>query len=387
MKRKLIAAFMAALFSACVFTACSAESGSDVKETKVKETETKETTENALEETTVGETTETEQELVETEPTIDLSQYQEGSFYDIENNELYGARFYSYKEKMAEIVAQHPDEEVYFCYGFGPYLYYNTDLYSSDEWPCYFWDDQTDEYILMDGEYGSRCQPFTYEDFLKLPRFVYTHCSGDLARIEDSVPDGEYCGTIVAVSTDASKVFMLVEEPVIISAEEFNSFTPGYHVSVIDSDPHYGFPKLDVSEHYDPSDPETMFDEYGLMFVEREQGDYMLVDTYKGEFCPGTGMNARLVYLDVDPECEIDDYCTPTYTDSYTPFGYVDGPTTFARSMLFWDISKESNAYAFDNWMTTRIIVKPCYIENNTIKSIRFEAKISDGAEEYRYLD
>lgn len=390
MKKKLIATFMAALFSAAIFVACAETkeieetTKGDVAETTESEVTSEETSEQIENtESTEMELKPTETEITEAEPTIDLSFYQEGSFYDIKNNESYGKRLHSFKDKITDIASEHPDEILYFSYGVAPYLYYTSDFNVSDGWPCFAWFYDTDEFMLMDEQYGSPGPAFTYEDFMKLPRFVYSGYGNCPTKFENSVFDGEYYGTITAVSTDATKVLMYVEEPVLISADEFNNLTPGYHISAADGDPNYSFPNLNISDNYDPADPTTMFDDYCLMFAERESGDYILVD-YDGDFMGGSGMNARYVFLDVDPECNIDDYDTPTAADSFTPFGYVDGPTTFARSMIFWDISKESNAYAYDDWMAAFINVQPCFIENNTIKSMRVKELSFSVYDEFR---
>ena len=192
----------------------------------------------------------------------------------------------------------------------------------------------------------------------------------------------DFLGTYT-VSVDTKKVLMIVEEPVIISAEEFSKLTPGYHVSAADSDPYFEYPELDVSENYDPADPTTMFDDYCLMFVPRESGSCMLEDS-QGEYWQRLGINSRYVFLDLDPECEIDDYKTPTLVDTFTPFGFSDGPTTLARSMIYCDIIRNASKYAYDGWIGVAITVKPCYIENVVYRFFFCAFDKGAGVDDYR---
>lgn len=370
MKRfKLVAVILAACMFASMLTACT-EQATDTETTKsIDEPVDVEPTEPA-------------------EPAIDTSLYQEGSYFDIKNdNESEAAKSYFYARQMAEIVhAENPD--YYFVFsnvsGVGR-LRCGTVDYG-------FWNEY---YMAKDGTdmcevASSLGHIHSYEDFMKLPMSIYMDgpIKGErvVYPIYDSVEDGTYNAALMAVSIDGTKAVIAITDPVIISAEEFYNLKPGDRVTVTDSDPHYLY-DLTISKDFDPYDPEYSCDidrayptenmkytfKYCVFrFYQMEDGNFVLGLGRHGQ--TDAGMNARMAIVDIAPDCEIIDESTtvdfnPLITP--TPYGYSDGINNLTKSYFFYLYTALdtgiNHPYIYNDWISMGTYMEPCVIKDNKI--------------------
>lgn len=403
-KTKIFAASLAVCIAMTSLAACNDDSAKETKATteESQETEVTETTlAEAEEETTAteaeetsAETTETEPE--ETEPEIDLTLYQEGSFYDFQNSEE-DLKWYNMTHELAQqIVEENPDETMYFgvyddldfnfyCFYFGNVGWHWDDC-EDGEYPFswYEWSAKNDELRFVDGSdlCDGPAYSFTYEDFMSLPIYPLWEHIGNSGPLEvvDNTPDGEYNCIIRAISLDGTKLLAIVQDPIIISAEEYANIKPGDHISVADNDPRYDY-KLDVRDDFSFDEPEKMFRDNILFFQECEDGNYMLVcplpdgGTETGFY---TSYNSRMVFIDIDPECEvIDDFCTSN--DDFTPYGFVDGPNAITRSFYFfyqthyYTHSKPVDVPICNDWIRFSSKNVPIVVKDNAIVKITFD--------------
>lgn len=379
----LAACMIAASLAACYHEYPQYESGKE-------ETEVAETTSVEME----TETSSTEREEVldtevpaETEPEVDLSLYQEGSFYDFQNDEAAAEWFDISRDLATQIHDEDPDAEMY--YGIrdndGTDFHYNHFYFGSVGWgwndddDCTFdwyeWDEDTGEIVFVEGTEENFEGPYvsyTYENYMKLPMLIRDERVGNLGpmEFEDSTPDGDYNCMIRAVSLDGTKVFAFIQEPIFITAEEYFNIKPGDHLTLVDDDPRFPH-ELNVRDDFSFDDPTNMFVNNTLFFQECEDGNYVLVSTHGNEEayrCFYTCYKTRMVFLDISPDCVVieDDH------DSETPYGFVDGPNAFTRSFYFFDRTK-SKPVVYNDWIRLGSKDIPIIVKDNTIVQMELQ--------------
>lgn len=383
-KQKIFAALLAVCIAMASLVACN-DSTKDEKTKKDKSEETEVTETTSAESDVVDESTETtETEPTETEPEIDLTLYQEGSFYDLVNHPEKSKRYDKMRELVQMINDEYPDVTMYYGVTLDSDLInvYFCDIAWGTEfldcgyspWKFYYWSSENDYLGLFDDEEEWYFPPvsYTYEDIMKYPVLPSDYMSlGNIGPMtwEDNVPDGEYHASVKAISLDGTKMLVLLGEPIVLTADEYYALKPGDVIDV--SDQRFDF-DLTVSSKFSFDEPDNLFDTCGYRFKEREDGSFVLVTC--NNLIPGTEgcTNMRLAIIDVAPDCEIDDtyFSDETYA---TPFGYVDGPNTLTKSYYFYcHTGAIENKNIYNDWIPMGGSIYPMTVENNSIVKMVF---------------
>lgn len=340
MKRYKITALMLSLaFVFASLTACSSAKGEEVKVRPQNE-------DDEVIEISVDESSDQSEETEETPKETKSEDTEIVTEATVVKEDFGTARYNSYMEYCGELHEE--NENLVFAFSldfsFSPYQY---DLVAydptSEEYVKYYCNNEGVMSPVGKGTAGGDLDSYAiygalpYEEFIKLPYMMETD-SEKLPEMVDSLPDGLYFGSVMAISDDATKLYLCVGEGVIFTKEEYLALKEGDKIRV----DFYGTEFVTV-ESVDESVTDSnrvKLDSEGIWFVCGEgttsPTDYILYTDSDNPIY----INEKIVCVPVSEECQIVDYfgwlLNEGYESDMKDFQEAQGLDTLLSKTEFW---------------------------------------------------
>ncbi len=315
-------------------------SETEVTETTAIETETSDS--NAFESTTAEIVDSTESEFV-SEETSDITEQTADT----------GTLLSQFKAVADTINSSNPDAVYSIRHGASTFC---DELPSMDFFLCVY-TENNDTYSIYDSEGNLVYEEenfggpdyrgyYTYEAFEKSPVIIFSHDLG-LGRADDvtmqtvedykdGVADGEYFGTVLAVSEDGKQALVSLGKAIVYSQEETEA--------------------IELSEGY--------WEEYEDGYIWRMEGDSGYWDTE----------DRVLTFIDIAPEAELAGesnfvkYLTGDYQNTYEDSVIISDEGTSILDTKFIEYSLSTfSSYEYDGWIVTSAKAAPVVISGGQI--------------------
>ena len=167
---------------------------------------------------------------------------------------------------------------------------------------------------------------YTYDQIRNVP-LIYNY-SYDGIEYADSVDDGVYFGSIVAVDSDLSEAIVCIGEPITRTVEELSGYEVGDTIRIDEID--YDFVVAEIDDGFIGSEDGEPYFSYSYTSAIGED-DVMMLTEYSDNPCY---CNQRYVVVPISPTCEVTDvFSMLSGTDEADPT--LDNGTTLSRS-YYW---------------------------------------------------
>ena len=371
-KLRIVSLVISMSLLAMMFGSCDSKD-KNKKSVKVRTEETEETEtseETETEETTTEETTEatTTETTASTEPKISLGTLRYEAYMEYAKTQsetadylLYGfITDYNYSPLQYDLLVCDPQIGELTTY------YYTDDG---------VWTVSSTESIEED-DYRIK-NLLSYDELIKLPCMFDNDDLYGKFSYENTIEDGVYYGSVIAISEDTTKAYVRIGEGIILTEEEFNSLEVGDKIQIDENGYEYATVTAinDSDDAYNRVELDCEWVWFDKGVYTANENDYILMTDSENPIT----INDRIIEIPISPDCEVTDMFGWLIEDGYEEdmnlFIEEQGIDSALAKSTFWYYahtyqyrSEESNG-----WLPMWGLIYPAVIENGELTYMNLE--------------